>query len=201
MTAENRLRVLLVNDYGTPGGGAELQVLALRERLRERGVDARLFASSADEGLGENGADHRCLGTTSALRTPLQVANPSASIRLRRVLREFRPDVVHVRLFLTQLSPLILPLLARVPSIYHASWYRAVCPVGTKMLPDGSPCAVRAGLACHGNGCLPWRNWAPLMGQRFLVRRWWHDPQPGAGSQVPAEQVTRNDTSGCSPGT
>jgi glycosyltransferase involved in cell wall biosynthesis len=174
MTRAEQLRVLLVNDYGTPSGGAELQMLGLREGLRKRGVDARLFATSADDGTGPNEADYRCFGSTSPLRTPLQAANPSAHLRLRRVLEAFRPDVVHVRLFLTQLSPLILPLLANVPSVYHAAWYRAVCPIGTKMLPDGSTCRVRAGLVCHGNGCLPWRNWPVLMGQRFLFRRWWH---------------------------
>jgi glycosyltransferase involved in cell wall biosynthesis len=168
-----RLRVLLVTDYGTPTGGAELQMLGLRDGLRERGHDARLFTSSAADGTGPIESDYRCYGTTSPLRTPLQAANPFAFRGLWRTLADFEPDVVHVRMFLTQLSPLILPLLAPFPSIYHVAWYRPVCPLGTKLLPDGSPCTVRAGKPCYSNGCLHLRDWVPLMGQRSLFRRWW----------------------------
>lgn len=173
VTGAEPLRVLLVNDYGTPTGGAEVQMLGLREGLRRRGHDARLLASSADDGTGANAADYRCFGTTTPFRTVLQTVNPLAYLRLRRVLRDFRPDVVHVRIFLTQLSPLILPLLRDVPTVYHVAWYRPVCPLGTKLLPDGSACTVRAGRACLRDGCLPIHYWLLQMVQRRLFRRWW----------------------------
>ena len=162
-----------MSDYGTPVGGAEVQLLGLRTELRRRGHDARLFTSSAQpRGATRVEADYQCFGTVSRFRTLVQSANPSAPWHLRRVLREFHPHVVHVKLFLTQLSPLILPLLRRVPSIYHAAWYRAVCPLGTKTLPDGSKCRSPAGFACHRDGCLPLRDWVPLMIQMQLLRRW-----------------------------
>src|SRR5688572_7000123 len=103
------MRILFVNDYATPTGGAEIMTLALRERLRERGHDARLFASCAGAGTTNGAAEYRCFGATTGFRTLLQVANPWAAQELRRALADFQPDVVHVRLFLTQLSPLILP--------------------------------------------------------------------------------------------
>jgi hypothetical protein len=59
------VKILLVNDYAVPQGGAEILILSLRGALRERGHDARLFTSNA----GENGrptlADYSCRGTTS----------------------------------------------------------------------------------------------------------------------------------------
>jgi glycosyltransferase involved in cell wall biosynthesis len=166
------MRVLLVNDYATPSGGAELASLGLRDGLRKAGHDARIFSSSARGATAESFADYECVGTTSRWRTLLQAANPWAFVKLRRVLAEFRPDVVHVRMFLTQLSPLILPLLRTVPSLYHVVWYRPVCPIGTKMLPDGTACRVPAGLVCHRTGCVPLRDWSPLMFQMWLWRRW-----------------------------
>jgi glycosyltransferase involved in cell wall biosynthesis len=166
------MRILLVSDYGGLVGGAETSLDLLRHGLRERGHDARLFASSARPGGIPSVADYECLGTTSRLRILLQSANPSAAYRLREVLGEFRPDVVHVKMFLTQLSPLVLPLLRRIPSVYHVVWYRPVCPLGTKRLPDGSRCRVRAGVACYRNGCLPLHDWMPLMGQLALWRHW-----------------------------
>lgn len=168
------MRILLVNDYGTPTGGAETQMLALREELRRQGHDARLLASSARPLGAESLADYDCIGTTSGFRTLLQTANPWAARAVRRVLAEFRPDVVHVRLFLTQLSPLILPPLRDVPSLYHVAWYRPICPLGTKMLPNGAACHAPAGLVCYRQGCLPLRDWAPLMLQMKVWRRWRH---------------------------
>jgi glycosyltransferase involved in cell wall biosynthesis len=167
------VKVLLVNDYGTPTGGAENQMLDVREGLRARGHDARLFASTARDFDAPSLADYSCAGTTSRFRTLAQSANPAAGVRLRQVVRDFGPDVVHVRLFLTQLSPLILPVLRDVPAVAHVAWHRPVCPTGTKVLPDGSPCTARAGGACLRNGCLPRRDFAPLMAQRSLMRRWW----------------------------
>lgn len=164
------MKVLLLNDYGTVEGGAEQMTLTLRDGLRQRGHETRVFASNA--GQEEGFAEDECSGTLSGARTLLQVANPSAYRQLRRVLDTFQPDVVHVKVFLTQLSPLILPLLRTVPVLYHAVWYRAVCPLGTKTLPDGTSCQSPWGTACYQNGCLPLRDWPLLMLQMKCWERW-----------------------------
>jgi len=41
------MKILLVNDYGSPLGGAEVLTFALRDALRRQGHDVRLFSSSA----------------------------------------------------------------------------------------------------------------------------------------------------------
>ncbi len=166
------MKILLINDYGIPQGGAEIQMLRLRQLLRERGHDARLFTSSVTDGNLRHEADYKCLGTVSSFRTLLQTFNPWAYFKLKNVLREFRPDIVHVKIFLTQLSPLILPLLKDIPSLYHVAWYRPVCPTGTKFLPNGNICRVSAGIPCYTNGCVPMRDWLPLMLQLRLFRQW-----------------------------
>ena len=167
------MRILLVNDYAEALGGAEIAQDVLREGLRRRGHEVRIFAARPHtRESSQNLADYTCFGTVSHFRTLLQAFNPWAAAGLRRVIQEFHPDVIHVRGFLTQLSPLILPLLRNVPSLHHVTWYRAICPVGTKILPDGSPCRDRAGWACCRNGCLPRRDWAPLLVQTKLWRNW-----------------------------
>ncbi len=163
------MNILLVNDYGIPAGGAELGLRTLRDALRDRGHTVRVFASRAGTDRAESFADDECFGTTSRWRTLLQTANPWARAALRRTMEEFRPDVVHVRMFLTQLSPSILSLLADVPAVYDVVWYRPVCPTGLKFLPEGRPCEVQYGRPCYQLGCLPLRDWVPLMAQM----RWW----------------------------
>lgn len=169
--AAPRLRILIVNDYGSLTGGAEILLAALRRGLRERGHEARLFASRALPRGVRSEADFDCHGTLTALRTPLQVYNPSARSRLTRAIEDFRPHVVHVGIFLTQLSPAILPVLRATAALYHVHWYRPVCPLGTKRLPDGSVCEVSWGRPCLRNGCLSRRAWGPLMIQRALLNR------------------------------
>jgi hypothetical protein len=142
------MKILLLHDYGTATGGAELQMLALRQALRDRGHEVRLFTSRAvpvaDYPLL---ADDHCFGSLTRFQVLSQTANVSAYWNLRRVLQTFRPDVVHVRMFMWQLSPLILPLLTSLPAIYQTAVYKAICPLGTKILPNGQACNNRAGLA------------------------------------------------------
>jgi len=171
------MRILLVNDYGGLNGGAEIQTFRLRDGLKARGHEARVLTSTA--GLEPDGpvVDYRAAGTNSPFRTLLQTANPWAALALLGALRDFRPDVVQLNLFLTQLSPLILPVLRlpafrNVPCVYYALWQRAICPTGTRLLPGGSVCRVPWGRACYRNGCLPMRDWAPLMLQMRALGAW-----------------------------
>lgn len=165
------MRILIVNDYGVLSGGAERVTVDLRDGLRARGHDARLLASTARPLPLPNPADYTCFGHDGAPRRLLQVANPTAVSRLRRVLAEFRPDVVHVRMFLNQLSPLILPLLTGVPALLHIGNYQTICPLNTRVLPDGSACRHRAGVACYRQGCVSGLGLARTAVQLGLFRR------------------------------
>jgi glycosyltransferase involved in cell wall biosynthesis len=162
------LKVLLVNDVAAAIGGAEILTYDLRSELRRRGHDARVFASDA-HGAGDCEPDYLCFGTIGELRTLNRAANPRAHAALKRVLHAFQPDVVHVRMFMTQLSPLILPLLRDRPAVYNAPWYETICPTGLKLFPDGSRCEEPAGRACRR--CLSRRAWVALMGQRRLLAK------------------------------
>jgi glycosyltransferase involved in cell wall biosynthesis len=163
------MKILIVHDYGTLNGGAEHMSVMLRDRLCQRGHQARLFTSSAHPLPLPLQADHTCFGTLSLLREATAITNPSAVFELRRVLRQFRPDVVHVRMFLTQLSPAILPLVRGLPSLLHVVNYDLICPKNTKQLPSGAPCHHRAGAVCSRTGCLRWRALVPALVRRALT--------------------------------
>ncbi|ELR97379.1 glycosyltransferase [Gloeocapsa sp. PCC 73106] len=148
-------------------------MLSLREGLASRGHDVRLFSSDVISVVGEPLlADYTCFGTNSRLQAVSQTFNISAYRKLRQIMQEFRPDVVHVRMFMWQMSPLILPLLKKVPCLYQTAVYKAICPLGTKTLPDGSPCQQKMGTACLKQGCLTPQSWITYMTQAKLWQQW-----------------------------
>ena len=172
VTTSSLSRLLIVHDYSSLGGGAELVVHHLRDLLRGRGIDARLFCSTADAAVPGAEPDHTFGGGTGRLRALREVVNPSALLALRRTLRDFDPEGIYLGMFLTQASPAILRLLAGRAVIWAPNEFRATCPSGTRHLPDGRACSQPAGRACLANGCFrPW-GLAPRMVQLSLLRRW-----------------------------
>ncbi len=51
------MKILLVNDYAALIGGAEVMTFALRDELRRRGHEAKIFASCAQSLNGGSAAD------------------------------------------------------------------------------------------------------------------------------------------------
>ena len=173
------MRVLVVHDFAARYGGGENMAFGIRDSLQHRGHRARVFASGAEllPGLTPE-ADVVTFGTMSPLARVSRVINPIAARDLRRELRTFQPDIVHVRMYLSQLSPLILPVLRRGRgidfgrSLLHVVNADPICPLGIKTLPDGRECHSRAGVNCRRNGCLHWPGVARTIVQQGLMRRW-----------------------------
>ena len=165
------MRILLVNDRATPTAGAEISAQLLLDGLRSRGHEARCLASRAQLIPGDSYADYHCFGTESRLQVLSSTYNLSARRALIAALDDFRPDIVHVKMFLWQLSPSILRPLSGYRSIYQAVVYKPICPTGTKMLPNGEPCRSPPGTVCLRSRCLTPQSWAALMLQHRLWRR------------------------------
>jgi glycosyltransferase involved in cell wall biosynthesis len=174
------LKVLIINDYSTPTGGAEVYSLNLRTALRQYGHDARFFASSVGS-KNLRMADYECWGTSQkVMNRLLQTYNPVAAFQIRKRLKEFCPDIVHLNIFLTQLSPSILPVLREFPVVYTAHWYRAICPKGTKLIRDHTVCTYPAGVAC-------W--WLDMLQLRLLKRHFRNIDFVIANSRITEERL------------
>lgn len=89
------MRILLVNDHAPgPKGGAEVHVGRLKEALTEAGDAVELFVAEEHRGLAK----------------ALDLWDPAARRRLRRVISSFQPDVVHYHNILDELSTSVLGL-------------------------------------------------------------------------------------------
>lgn len=148
------MRVLILTDWPRVPAGTERYVETIYEALLADGDEAELMCSSVGSGAGGRARFIAGSSERAAAQALLQIANPSAWRTLRQALVEFRPDVVHLAMFLPYMSPLVLAPLHSTPATMMAVDFKPVCPVGTKMLPDGSQCRDPAGRACFVNGCL-----------------------------------------------
>lgn len=167
------MKLLLLSDQSIADGGEEIRMESFRRALKARGHDVRIFSSDVTMHDKACFADYTCKGSSQPrIRPLLSTANPWAYWKLKELLNDFAPDMVHVNSFLMQLSPLILPPLKAYPSVFNVAWHRAVCPTGTKQLPDGSRCANQPGTICLTGGCLGLRDWPFLVGQHYLWKGW-----------------------------
>lgn len=94
-------------------GGADQQLLSAAQVLRERGHEIRIVSLTP---LGPMGLQARDLGlATDSLEMRRGVPDPRGLARLARVVRGWRPDVVHSHMVHANLMARALRLLVPVP--------------------------------------------------------------------------------------
>lgn len=138
------MRILIVNDYGSEVGGAEMYVFALRALLESRGHEVRLVADRP-----------RLIHYVS------RVFNPWYLVKFLAVIRSWKPDVVHIHKFNLVYS--FAPSLAAkilgcrvVASVHDAGGF---CPDGFSLRADGSVCEKYLDRHCFGSRCYRSTNW------------------------------------------
>jgi len=153
------MRVLLLTDWMTEAGGAEEYMQSVRRALARAGDAVHLLACGART-PPERTVDTFVRGAdTLVAQSVLQIVNPPATRAVRREVQSFRPDVVLAGPFLYHLSPSALTGIEGVPIVVTVMDYKLICPLGTRMLPDGTPCGAHAGAVCWRGGCLSLPHW------------------------------------------
>jgi glycosyltransferase involved in cell wall biosynthesis len=96
-------------------GGADSQLLAAAQELRTRGHEVRIVSLTP---LGPMGLQARKLGLpTESLEMRRGIPDPRALVRLSRLVRAWRPDVVHSHMVHANLMARALRLVAPVPAL------------------------------------------------------------------------------------
>lgn len=159
------MKVVLVNKFHYRKGGSETYYFAVADALREAGHEVRFFAMEDEGNLPCEDADlfvpnRDYNGPTS----PVAKASAAFSIvysgeakrRFQALCERVRPDVVHMNLVHRQITLSILdaPYLKehRVPVVWTAHDYIAVCPSYTML--DGAGEVCEACLGGHFLNCL-----------------------------------------------
>jgi glycosyltransferase involved in cell wall biosynthesis len=138
--------------------------------LEATGDEVRLMTSSVGT-AGDGKAKYVASGSERmSAQIFLQIANPFAVRTMRNAINDFRPDVILVNMFAHHLSPAILHVIGSIPLVLLVSDYKCVCPVGSKLLPDGAICTSQPGWVCCASGCVSLPHWARDQPRYALIR-------------------------------
>ena len=135
------MRKILFVSTGLAYGGAETQLKEVAIRLKQRGWGVRVVSllppAAYVEELQQAGIH------VDSLQMRRKVPDPRALLRLARIIREERPDVVHAYMFHANLIARFVRLLAPVPvlvcsirSLREGGWFRERAYQVTDWLAD-----------------------------------------------------------------
>ncbi|MGA9389586.1 MAG: glycosyltransferase family 4 protein [Candidatus Sulfotelmatobacter sp.] len=179
------MKILFCNKYNYLFSGTEVYLFETMELMRSMGHEAALFSMADPRGeptpydrhfmpyrdfKGQSGWFHRA-------RTAANVIySVDARRRIRAMIREFRPDVAHVRNIYHHLSPSILwELKAQdVPVLYHLNDFKVLCP-SYNLVSSGEACeACKGGKFWHmlPRKCYPGRAQSITLVAEAYFHKW-----------------------------
>ena len=137
------MKVLIVNKFLYPNGGSETYIFKIGKQLAEKGHEVQYFGMEHEGRIVGNRVESYTssmdfhTGKIGKLLYPFKIIySLEARRKLRPVLEDFAPDVVHLNNFNFQLTPSILYEIERyekktgkqIRIIYTAHDYQLVCP-------------------------------------------------------------------------
>ena len=132
------MRVLLVNKYNFVKGGADKYFLELADLLSARGVKVAKFSVRHPNNLPDKYSQYWPSGISFDRFKPKDffgyfthiLWNWQAARQFEKLIKEFKPDVVHLNNIYHHISPSILPVAKKynLPVIMHLHDYKLVCP-------------------------------------------------------------------------
>jgi len=132
------MKILLVNKYHYPRGGADKYYLEIGQALIKQGHKVAYFSMKHPLNLASEWSKYfvsRVSYNESvwkyAHKIPLRaVYSLEAKIKFKKLIKDFRPDIIHLHNIYYQISPSILDAAfkAKIPVIMHVHDYNLICP-------------------------------------------------------------------------
>ena len=124
------MRILLINKFYYPRGGDCIYTLSLEGLLRAKGHEVAVMAMDYPSNLTSQWTRYFPSNMTAvkALRRPL--GDGETRSKMRALLRDFQPEVVHLNNIHTQLSPLVGEMAkeAGCKVVWTLHDYKLLCP-------------------------------------------------------------------------
>lgn len=144
------MKVLIVNKFFYPRGGDCIVAMSTRRLLQSQGHEVRVFSMTHPDNaeLPESGSFAPAVDFSGGIPQKLRgvsrvLGGAGVKNAFRKVLDDFRPDVVHFHNIHSYLSPSIVEEAHRcgIRTVWTLHDYKLICPAYACLRPDGTVCS------------------------------------------------------------
>jgi glycosyltransferase involved in cell wall biosynthesis len=144
------MRILLINSKHFIDGGADRVYLNTGKLLEDNGHNVAYFSTLNEKNINCDYSKYFVNNINprqGSLLSKIQIVkkylyNDEALVKLKILIKDFKPDVAHIHLFYGALSSSILHILKdnRIPIVITIHDYRLLCPVNSMLDKQGRIC-------------------------------------------------------------
>jgi glycosyltransferase involved in cell wall biosynthesis len=139
----------MVNDKGFESGGISSYLINFKKELKKAGYTIKILSSDINpEKKHFSDYKFRSFNKNRICRISFAIFNPFSYFKIKQILKEFNPDIIHLHNILNLASPSILCCLKNIPTILTIHDYGMICPVECKILPSLEVCNSSYGKNC-----------------------------------------------------
>lgn len=143
------MKILQVNKFYYPKGGADKYFLDLSSALEKAGHQVAVFSMKHENNLASpfssyfvSNIDFNNLKWWQAIKVPGRIIySQEAKRKFKKLVKSFRPDIIHIHNIYHQISPSILDVACKfkIPVVMHLHDYKLICP-NYQLFANGHPC-------------------------------------------------------------
>jgi glycosyltransferase involved in cell wall biosynthesis len=132
------MNILQVNKFHYPRGGADIYYLELGKALEKAGHNVAYFSMLHPKNQSSEYSKYfvsRLSFNEGSLKDKLKtpgrmIYSLEAKRKFKKLIEDFKPDIIHIHNIYHQISPSILDVAARykIPVVMHLHDYKLVCP-------------------------------------------------------------------------
>jgi glycosyltransferase involved in cell wall biosynthesis len=143
------MRILQVNKFHYNRGGADKYYLSLIKALEQKGHQVAAFSMYHPKNIASpyyryfvSRLSFNEGGLRNALKTPgRMIYSFEAKRKFKKLVLDFKPEIIHIHNIYHQISPSILDIAARfkIPVVMHLHDYKLICP-NYQLFVNGKVC-------------------------------------------------------------
>ncbi|MBS5858106.1 MAG: glycosyltransferase family 4 protein [Clostridia bacterium] len=133
------MKILMVNKFHYLKGGSEKYYFELAELLKKNGHEIAFFSMDNERNIKTDNKEYFVkkidLNSGSKLEAIDVIYSKKNKVIMKKALKEFRPDIVHINNFQRQLSESIVEAIyeENIPIVFTAHDVQAICPAITML--------------------------------------------------------------------
>ncbi len=162
-----KMRILMINKFLYPNGGSETYIFNLCNYLEKMGNDIEFFGMEDEKNIVSNSLDLNVTNMQFRSNSLKKLIYPfkiiysyEAAKKIRKVLKKFKPDIVHINNFNFQITPSILFEIKKnnIPIVLTLHDFQIICPNHMMYLEHKTKvceeCKGRKYFSCIRNRCI-----------------------------------------------